>query len=44
LPWSTPFEDPITLPKGRKLITLMDAGVYITELPKAEQQLEGGRS
>jgi hypothetical protein len=38
--WSTPFEDPIMLPNGRKLLTLRDAANYITELPKAEQQDE----
>ena len=34
--WSTPFDEPIVLPNGRKLITLKDAGAYITRLPKAE--------
>jgi hypothetical protein len=34
--WSTPFEDPIPLPRGRQLVTLQDAGTYITKLPKAE--------
>jgi hypothetical protein len=37
MPWSTPFEDPIPLPGGRKLVTLKDAADYITKLPKAEQ-------
>jgi hypothetical protein len=37
MPWSTPFEDPIPLPIGRKLLTLKDAADYITKLPKAEQ-------
>ena len=36
MPWSTPFEDPIDLPNGRKLVTLRDAATYITKLPKAE--------
>ena len=36
MPWSSPFHDPIILPNGRKLVTLMDAGKYITRLPKAE--------
>jgi hypothetical protein len=31
-----PFEDPITLPDGRTLSTLSDAGDYVTSLPKAE--------
>ena len=34
--WSARFDDPIMLPKGRMLITLKDAGAYITKLPKAE--------
>jgi hypothetical protein len=37
LPWSTPFDEPIPLPGGRKLVTLKDAADYITKLPKAEQ-------
>jgi hypothetical protein len=32
------FDDPIPLPRGRQLVTLKDAGTYITQLPKAEQQ------
>ena len=38
MPWSTPFEDPIDLPKGRQLVTLQDAADYVMKLPKAEQQ------
>jgi len=38
--WKRPFDDPIPLPRGRQLVTLEDAGAYITELPKAEQDLE----
>jgi hypothetical protein len=34
--WSRPFDDPIPLPRGRQLVTLQDAGNYITKLPKAE--------
>jgi hypothetical protein len=34
--WSREFDDPIPLPRGRTLVTLQDAGNYITELPKAE--------
>jgi hypothetical protein len=34
--WSAEFTDPIELPKGKKLITLRDAALYITKLPKAE--------
>jgi hypothetical protein len=36
MPWSAPFDDPIELPNGRKLITLKDAASYITRLPKTE--------
>jgi hypothetical protein len=39
LPWSTPFEDPIVLPDGRKLLTLKDAADYIMRLPKEESDL-----
>jgi hypothetical protein len=34
--WSREFDEPIDLPRGRQLLTLEDAGNYITELPKAE--------
>jgi hypothetical protein len=30
------FDEPIPLPKGGQLITLEDAGIYITKLPEAE--------
>jgi hypothetical protein len=39
VPWSTPFDDPIILPDGRKLLTLKDAADYITKLPKKESDL-----
>jgi hypothetical protein len=32
------FDDPIVLPGGRQLVTLQDAGTYITKLPKAEHE------
>ena len=35
--WKRPFEDPIDLPKRRRLVTLQDAADYILKLPKAEQ-------
>ena len=35
--WSTAFEDPISLPDGRRLLTLREAAKYITQLPKREQ-------
>jgi hypothetical protein len=34
--WSRKFDEPIPLPKGRQLVTLKEAGTYITKLPKAE--------
>jgi hypothetical protein len=36
--WQQTFFDPIKLPTGRKLVTMRDAALYITKLPKAEQQ------
>jgi hypothetical protein len=38
LSWNRPFDDPIPLPRGRQLVTLQDAGTYITKLPKAEHE------
>jgi hypothetical protein len=35
--WKRRFDDPIPLPDGRQLVTLMDAGTYIMALPKAQQ-------
>ena len=35
MPWSARFDEPIPLPRGRQLVTLQDAGKYITKLPKA---------
>jgi hypothetical protein len=40
LSWKRCFDDPIVLPNGRALVTLEDAGAYITMLPKADQQLD----
>jgi hypothetical protein len=34
--WKRPFDDAIPLPRGRQLVTLQDAGAYITKLPKSE--------
>lgn len=34
--WQRRFDEPIPLPRGRQLVTLRDAGTYITKLPKAE--------
>ena len=33
--WKHPFDDPIPLPRGLQLVTLQDAGDYITKLPTA---------
>jgi hypothetical protein len=33
--WKRRFDDPIPLPRSRQLVTLRDAGNYITKLPKA---------
>jgi len=38
--WKRPFDDPIPLPRGRKLVTLEGAGTYITKLPKAEHKAQ----
>jgi hypothetical protein len=36
--WERRFDDPIPLLRGRQLVTLEDAGAYITKLPKAEHE------
>jgi hypothetical protein len=36
--WKRAFDDPIPLPRGAPLVTLQDAGKYITKLPKAEHE------
>lgn len=36
--WDQQLSDPINLPSGRKLVTLRDAALYITKLPKAEHE------
>jgi hypothetical protein len=33
--WKRTFDEPIPLPRGAPLVTLQDAGTYITKLPKA---------
>jgi hypothetical protein len=38
--WDQQFFDPITVPSGRKLLTLRDAALYITKLPKAEHDAQ----
>ena len=34
--WQRKFDDPIPLPDGQQLVTLRDAALFITKLPKAE--------
>jgi len=36
--WARKFEDPIVLPDGRVLRTLLDAGNYIEALPPKEKK------
>jgi hypothetical protein len=36
--WKQPFDDPIPLPRSGPLVTIEDAGNYITKLPKAEHE------
>jgi len=38
--WKRRFDDPIPLPRGRQLVTLEDAGNYITKLPKVEHEAQ----
>jgi hypothetical protein len=38
LGWKRRFDEPMPLPRGRQLVTLEDAGTYITKLPKAEHE------
>ena len=37
--WQRKFEDPITLPKSRQIVSLKDAADYIMKLPKKESAL-----
>jgi len=37
MPWSTPFDDPIALRGGRKLVTLQQAADYVMTLPEDVQ-------
>jgi hypothetical protein len=38
--WASKFTEPIFLRKGKPLIALSDAALYITELPKAEHDAD----
>ena len=40
MPWSTPFDDPISLHGGRRLATLQHAADYIMQLPEEVQNQE----
>jgi hypothetical protein len=40
MPWSTPFDEPIGLRGGRRLVTLQQAADYIMKLPEADQREE----
>jgi hypothetical protein len=42
--WQRKFEDPTSLPNGKKLITPRDAADYITSLPKKESDLPDWRN
>jgi hypothetical protein len=37
MPWSTPFDDPIALRGGGRLVTLQQAADHIMALPEATQ-------
>jgi hypothetical protein len=41
--WKRPFDETIPLPRGRELVTVDDAGTYITKLPMAEHRPRSGR-
>jgi hypothetical protein len=38
--WDQKFFDPIKLPVRKPLVTLRDAALYITKLPKAEHDAD----
>ena len=42
--WQRRFDDPISLPDGRALTTLRDAGEYIAGLPSSEQHRQHWRT
>ena len=40
VPWSTRFDEPIPLPDGGELRTLLDAGRYVDALPRSMHERE----
>jgi hypothetical protein len=42
--WDQRFDDPIVLPGRKPLVTLRDAALYITKLPKAEHDADEWRA
>ena len=38
--WSRPFDEPIVLPDGGELRTLLDAGRYVDALPRSMHERE----
>ena len=38
--WDQKFYDPIPLPNREPLVTLRDAALYVTKLPKAEHDAD----
>ena len=38
MPWSAPFDEPIALKGGRKLVTLQQSADYVMKLPERAQQ------
>ena len=40
MPWSAPFDEPIRLRGGGRLLTLQQAADHIMKLPEQVQQLE----
>jgi hypothetical protein len=38
--WSSPFDEPIPLPDGGELRTLLDAGRYVDALPRSMHERE----
>ncbi|MGL3109180.1 hypothetical protein [Bradyrhizobium sp. BR 1432] len=39
--WNREFDEPISLPGGKELVTLRDAAMYVTLLPAESAQARG---